>query len=201
VKIPRDIRFSKNVYEESMMEDLNTLVGLNLKRIREDKRLSLDRLAELTGVSKSMLGQIERGESSPTIATVWKISNGLKVSFTALLNSPQADTSLVHKAEIEPLVEDNGKYRLYPFFPIEDGRCFEMYTIEMEKGGYLSAEPHPPGTQEFLTVFTGECTVRAGDEEILVPAGDALRFRADRPHAYHNSGNKLAQISLVIYYS
>ena len=77
------------------MEDLTLLIAQNLKRIREEKRLSLDRLAELTGVSKSMLGQIERGESSPTVATVWKISNGLKVSFTALLSSPQSDTIVV----------------------------------------------------------------------------------------------------------
>ena len=75
------------------MEDLTLLVAENLKRIREEKRLSLDKLAELTGVSKSMLGQIEHGESSPTVATVWKISNGLKVSFTTLLGSPQSDTA------------------------------------------------------------------------------------------------------------
>ena len=61
-----------------------------------------------------MLGQIERGESSPTVATVWKISNGLKVSFTTLLSSPQSDTIVVRQADIGPLIEDNGKYRLYP---------------------------------------------------------------------------------------
>jgi transcriptional regulator with XRE-family HTH domain len=71
-----------------------------------------------------MLGQIERGESSPTVATVWKISNGLKVSFTALLSSPQSDTIVVRKAEIGPLIEEDGKYRLNPFFPIEESRRF-----------------------------------------------------------------------------
>jgi transcriptional regulator with XRE-family HTH domain len=71
------------------MEEPTLVVAQNLRRMREDKKLSLDRLAELTGVSKSMLGQIERGESSPTISTIWKIANGLKVSFTSLLNTPQ----------------------------------------------------------------------------------------------------------------
>ena len=138
------------------MEDLTLLVAQNLRRVREEKRLSLERLAELTGVSKSMLGQIERGESSPTVATVWKIANGLKVSFTALLSSPQSDTSVVRQADIRPLLEDNGKYRLYPLFPIEEGRRFEVYAIEVDGGGSLSADAHPEGTHGiYYRVFRG----------------------------------------------
>jgi XRE family transcriptional regulator, regulator of sulfur utilization len=183
------------------MEEITDLVAQNLKRMREEKKLSLEKLADLTGVSKSMLRQIERGDSSPTIATVWKIANGLKVSFTSLLNAPQCDPTVIRRSEIHPLVEDNGKYRLYPCFPIEDGRRFEVYAIEIEQGGYLSAEAHPEGTQEFLTVFLGELTVRVGEQEYRVGKDDAIRFRADRPHAYHNSGSGLVKVSLVIHYS
>jgi XRE family transcriptional regulator, regulator of sulfur utilization len=182
------------------MDGIQFLVAQNLKNIREEKKLSLDGLAELTGVSKSMLGQIERGESSPTIATLWKIANGLKISFTSLLDAPQTDTAVIKKEEITSLQEDNGKYRLYPFFPIAEGRRFEIYTIEIDKGGYLSAEPHPEGTQEFLTIFSGELTVRVNQEEYQVKEGDSIRFRADRPHTYHNSGSSLAKINLVIQY-
>jgi XRE family transcriptional regulator, regulator of sulfur utilization len=182
------------------MEDLTLLVADNLRKIREEKRLSLDKLAELTGVSKSMLGQIERGESSPTIATVWKISNGLKVSFTELLNTPQSDTVQLNRAKIQPLVADGGKYRLYPFFPVEDGRRFEIYTIEIDPGGVLSAEPHPVGTQEFLTVYAGELTIQVNQSEYRILAGDSIRFRADRPHAYLNSGAELVRANLVIHY-
>jgi len=183
------------------MEEITDLVAQNLKRMREEKKLSLEKLADLTGVSKSMLRQIERGDSSPTIATVWKIANGLKVSFTSLLNAPQCDPTVIRRSEIHPLVEDNGKYRLYPCFPIEDGRRFEVYAIEIEQGGHLSAEAHPEGTQEFLTVFLGELTVRVGEQEYRVGKDDAIRFRADRPHAYHNSGSGLVKVSLVIHYS
>jgi XRE family transcriptional regulator, regulator of sulfur utilization len=183
------------------MEDITWLVAQNLKKIRKEKKLSLDGLAELTGVSKSMLRQIELGESSPTIATIWKISNGLKISFTSLLSAPQTDTTLIPKAGIEPLVEDKGKYRLYPFFPIEEGRRFEIYSIEIEKGGRLNAEPHQIGTQEFLTVYTGELSLRVNEEEYRLSEGDSIRFRADRPHAYLNPGKNLAKINLVISYA
>jgi XRE family transcriptional regulator, regulator of sulfur utilization len=182
------------------MEDLTVLVAQNLKKLREEKKLSLDKLAELTGVSKSMLGQIERGGSSPTIATVWKIANGLKVSFTSLLETPQSDTTLLHQSDISPLLEDNGKYRLFPFFPIEEGRRFEVYSIEIDPGGRLSAEAHPQGTQEFLTLFEGELTVRVDQQDYVLAQGDSIRFRADRPHAYLNSGDSLVKLSMVIHY-
>jgi quercetin dioxygenase-like cupin family protein len=126
---------------------------------------------------------------------------GVKVSFTTLLSSPQSDTSVVRQADITPLVEDNGKYRLYPFFPIEEGRRFEVYTIEIDGGGSLSAEPHPEGTHEFITVFAGELSVRVNGQEYRLATGDSIRFRADRAHSYLNPGDEPAKISLVIHYS
>lgn len=182
------------------MKNLNLVISMNLKRIREDKKVSLDKVAQMTGVSKSMLGQIERGESNPTITTLWKIANGLKVSFASLINQPQSDTVIVTKEDIETLTEDNGKYKAYPFFPYEDGRRFEVYGIEIEKGGYLSAEPHGQETHEFIIVFDGEITIRVENEEYTVKKGESIRFRADKPHSYHNSGGGLTRASMVIYY-
>lgn len=179
---------------------MNLIIAANLKQLRESRKLSLDKTAELTGVSKTMLGQIERGESSPTITTAWKIAKGLKVSFTSLINNPQPDTLVIKKDDITPWPEDNGKYKLYPYFPFEDGRRFEMYSLEIEKGGYFSAETHSEGTQEFITVFDGEITIRVNKEEYTVTSGNSIRFRSDRPHSYHNSGKVLTRLSMVIYY-
>lgn len=187
--------------EVVILENLNMLVALNLKKIREERKLSLDHVAKMTGVSKSMLGQIERGESNPTITTVWKIANGLKTSFTELMRTSQGDAVIIKKDNMEHLVEDNGKYRLYPYFPYESEREFEMYGVEIEKGGYLSADGHGEGTEEFITVFDGELTIRVDNEEFTVSKGDSIRFKADKPHSYHNSGNELSRISMVIYYS
>jgi transcriptional regulator with XRE-family HTH domain len=183
------------------MEDVTQLVSENLKRIREERKLSLEKLSELTGVSKSMLGQIERGDSSPTISTVWKIANGLKISFTTLLNAPQSETTLIRRFEIQPLIEDDGRYQLFPLFPIEEGRRFEVYSIEIQPGGHLNADAHPGGTQEFLTVYSGSLTLRVDEQEHQLGEGDAIRFRADKPHAYQNPGDMLAKISLVIHYT
>jgi len=182
------------------MLELSEIISSNLKQIRSDKKLSLDNVSKLTGVSKSMLGQIERGEVNPTVTTIWKIANGLKVSFTALMKRPQSDIELISRAEATPLVEDNGKFRNYPLFPFEEPRRFEIYALELDPGSYLSADPHPQGTEEFITVFDGEMIVMVKDEEFAVAAGDAIRFRADALHAYHNPGKSIARLSMVIYY-
>lgn len=182
------------------MDNLNLIIANNLKQIRDERKLSLDKVADLTSVSKSMLGQIERGESNPTISTVWKIANGLKISFTDLINTHQSDIVVLSKREVEPLIEDDGRYKLYPFFPYEDGRRFEMYSIDIEEGGHLNAEAHREATEEFLIVFQGKVIVRVNDEEYIINEGDSIRFKADKPHGYCNSGDKLAKISMIIYY-
>jgi XRE family transcriptional regulator, regulator of sulfur utilization len=183
------------------MEEITLLVGRNLKRLREERKLSLDKLADITGVSKSMLGQIERGVSSPTVSVVWKISNGLKIPFTSLTSLPQPATSIIQKASLKVLLEDNGKWRLFPFFPIEENRHFEIYSVEIDPGGQISADPHPQGTQEFITVFIGELTVRVDSREFRITAGDSIRFRADRYHTYENPGKDIAKLNMVIQYS
>ncbi|ATO51521.1 helix-turn-helix domain-containing protein [Brevibacillus laterosporus] len=182
------------------MEEIHLIIAKNLKAFRERKKLSLERVAELTGVSKTMIGQIERGESSPTITTIWKIANGLKISFTSLINNPQPDTKVVLRSESKKLSEDNGKYRVYPYFPFEDERRFEVYSVEIEEGGFLSSDPHREGTEEFLTVFEGELTVRVNNNDYTIRNGDSIRFKADSPHTYHNSGITLTRLSMVLYY-
>ncbi len=182
------------------MEDLNLIIAGNLKKIRDERKLSLDKVAELTGVSKSMIGQIERGESNPTITTAWKLATGLKISFSSLMSVPQPKTIVIRKEDINPFVEDNGKYRVYPFFPYEDSKKFEIFTVEIDKGGYLNAEAHGDNTSEFISVFEGELTLRTENNEFLVEKGNSIRFMADKPHSYHNPGETITTMSMVIYY-
>lgn len=182
------------------MNNYNIVFAKNLKRIREERKLSLDKVADLTGVSKSMLGQIERGDSNPTITTVWKIANGLKISFSALMNDNDTRPIILSKNDVEPIMEDNGKFRVYPYFPYDDRRHFEMHVVEVCKGGYLCSEAHLEGTEEYITVFQGEMTVRVDGEEYIVRTGESIKFNADKNHIYHNFGEELLKMSMVIYY-
>ncbi|WP_373365394.1 helix-turn-helix domain-containing protein [Lysinibacillus sphaericus] len=183
-----------------VLEEIHLIFARNLKAIREREKLSLEKVSQLCGVSKTMIGQIERGESSPTLTTIWKIATGLKVSFTALIHQPQSETEVVLKKDIQVLSEDNGKYRVYPNFPFQEDSRFEIYTIEIDQGGQLSAEGHKEGTEEFITVFAGELMIRVNDHNYTLKSGDSIRFKADRPHDYRNAGDTLTKLGMTIYY-
>lgn len=193
----RYIVYSVGVF---FMEEIQLILAKNLKTIREKEKLSLEKVSQLTGVSKTMIGQIERGESSPTLTTIWKIANGLKVSFTSLINNPQPDTKVVLRDDVQVLSEDNGKYKVYPSFPFQDDRHFEMYTVEIETEGELSSEGHKEGAEEFITVFEGELTIKVNNCQYKLSSGDSIRFKANRSHSYHNLGESLTRLSMTIYY-
>ena len=89
-------------------------IGENLKNIRKSMGLSLDAVSSMTGVSKTMLSQIERSESVPTLATVSKIANGLKIRFDNLLTSPQSlYCDIKYIENISPVVDNDGKILFY----------------------------------------------------------------------------------------
>ncbi len=180
--------------------ELQKIIGANVKAIREHRKLTLDAAAQQTGVSRSMLAQIEKGDVNPTISVLWKIANGYKVSFTSLMDEGESAPLLIRADEVEPLVGGGGRYFNYPAFPFQEDRHFETYQIRIEPGGFLQAQPHMAGTEEYVTVFAGEVEICAGSDIFLLSAGDSLRFRAGTEHSYRNRGDCTAWLSMLIYY-
>ena len=180
--------------------DVTTVVAANAKAIREEKKLTLDAAATATGVSRSMLAQIEKGEVNPTISVLWKMANGYKVSFTSLVERRGEEVRLIRAGEVIPLLEDEGRYENYPIFPFEERNLFETYRIVIKPGGTLSARPHLAGAEEYITVFDGMLQLRAGEECYTLKKGDSIRFRADVPHCYENPGAEETQLSMMIHY-
>ena len=180
--------------------DITNTIAANVKTARELKKLTLDAAAEVTGVSRSMLAQIEKGDVNPTISVLWKIANGYKVSFTALVE-PQKKTIDYIKGATSPLTEDHGRYRIYPTFPFDEAKLFEVYRVEIDPEGSLTALPHMKGTEEFITVFAGSAQITVADQLNTLAPGDSIRFCADVPHGYRNSGNTPVQMTMMIYYN
>ncbi|OXS26668.1 MAG: DNA-binding protein [Acetobacterium sp. MES1] len=181
--------------------DITLIIGKNIKEIREAKKLTLDAAARETGVSRSMLAQIEKGDVNPTISVLWKIANGYKISFSSLLNLQSEETMVILAQSVTPLVEDDGKYINYPVFPFDEKKLFETYRIEIVENGQMSAQPHIQGTEEYVTVFEGAVEISVGAETFRLEKGDSIRFKADVPHAYRNMGITTASLSMIIYYS
>ncbi|MCM2674169.1 helix-turn-helix domain-containing protein [Alkalicoccobacillus plakortidis] len=182
------------------MEEIQLILARNLKQLREKEKLSLEKLSQLSGVSKTMIGQIERGESSPTITTIWKIANGLKVSFSSLIDHPQPESKVILREDVGVVIGDSGRYKVFPLFPFDEEKRFEIYSVEIEKEGKTESPPHKEGTEEYITVYEGEVTISLNEEIYLLKTGDSMRFKADRHHTYFNSGDILTKLSMAIYY-
>lgn len=180
--------------------DINTAVSQNIKHIREQKKLTLDAAAKTTGVSRSMLAQIEKGDVNPTLSVLWKIANGYKVSFTSLIEQSQEQATILPFKDITPIVADGGRYINYPSFTFDEKHLFETYRIAIAPSGSLQAEAHLVGTEEYITVFTGTVEVTVDDAVYSLNEGDSIRFKADIAHAYRNTGSQEAILSMLIYY-
>lgn len=171
--------------------------AVNLKRIRMARKMSLDELSEQTGVSKSMLGQIERGESNPTLGTMGKIVSGLRVEFEDLIAEPALAAYEVDHTKLVPSKEVPGQYTVYNYFPFEKKRNFEIYVIEVEPGGVYYSGAHGEKTTEYVIGIEGTMKLKVGDSEYIVNSQDALFFQSDIEHRYMNEGVGKARIISV----
>lgn len=179
------------------MDYVNRNIAINLKRLRQIKKYSLDFVAEQTGVSKSMLAKIERGEANPSIGCLVKVSSGLRIELNELLNSPR---EAVHQIPIEKMVptkEVEGQYSIYTYFPYEKNRQFEIYGITIhEKGVYYSGS-HGDKTMEYITVTHGVLTLDISGVKYEIRPGDAFRFDTNVEHRYCNEGDEVTRLISV----
>ena len=154
--------------------NLNEIIAVNLKRLRAERGFSLGKLSELSGVSKVMLSQIEKGESNPTINTLWKIAGGLQVSYTKLIDE-QIDAPLLIRKEESVIAEYDG-YRAYHYNTANPARDFEFFNGELDAHKEYTSEGHGMNTHEYLLVTRGEMVLRYGGEDA---DADVLRRAAE----------------------
>ncbi len=159
-------------------ENLKTTIANRLKTYRKDEGLSLDAVAAATQVSKAMLGQIERMESVPTIATLWKIASGLGLSFSSFFGG---ETAPPPEAPLFPADPDMQVAILFPFNP---ATRMEMFDITLRNGHHQQSAAHQPGVIEHVVVMEGRLEMRYENRTETLGEGQALRFHADIPHAY-----------------
>ncbi len=176
------------------MDYMNRNIAFNLKKLRKAKHMSLDEMAEQTGVSKSMLANIERGEANPSIGCLGKIMSGMRVDLKDLLEPPRQDTYHILKEEMVPTKESKGQYCIYTYFPYESERKFEVYGMEISSAGVYYSGSHGENTIEYITVSSGTLTLKVRDRTYQINAGDAFRFDSDSDHWYMNEGTEVVRV-------
>ncbi len=174
-------------------------LGKTIQRLRKAYNLSLSELAEQSGVAKSIISQIERNETNPTLATIWRLSQALDVSIERVLASnddePFIDKS--SRADTPILVSDDGKMRLGIIGWIKTVEWLQWYDVQSEPGGRIDSDAHQRGSVESLSVIEGEFEVDIGDITQRAKAGETLRYRCDRPHTVRCVGNSPGRATMV----
>lgn len=179
------------------MDYLSQNVAKNLHRIRTSRGMSLDVVSEQTGVSKSMLAQIEKGTANPSLGVLGKITSGLRIEFTELIQPPPMEACLVDIHQIEPIKQDDG-FKVWTFFPYEDNRMVEIYRIDIEPGGSYVSGGHGEHTREYLAVTEGVLTLETNGKSYALNKEQMFRFESDQMHIYSNKGTDI--VSLVCFF-
>nr|WP_245398783.1 XRE family transcriptional regulator [Oceaniglobus trochenteri] len=160
-----------------------------LKEARRSKGLSLEAVAKLSGVSRSMVSQIERGESSPTISTLWNLTRALQVDFAGLLDQGADRRIEVIRADAVPTIERLGTgCAIRILSPPDEAGRHEVYDLRFAAGGALLSQPHGQGAREHLTVIEGRLSVTSGETTEHLSAGDTARYPADVAHRIEAEG-------------
>jgi quercetin dioxygenase-like cupin family protein len=149
-----------------------------------------------------MLGQIELGQSAPTINVLWKIARALDVTFSALISARRGGgTVVLRAADTKRLASHDGAFVSRALFPFDEPRRAEFYELRLAPHKRERADPHPAGTVENLVVHAGSATISVAGETHRLEAGDSIVFEADVPHVYENDGPVEAVLYLVMTYA
>jgi transcriptional regulator with XRE-family HTH domain len=181
------MRVAASAGDEVGAAALGRKVADSLRRLRRERGLSLDQLAELSGVSRAALSQIEGARTNPTLSVLWKIAVGLGVPFHALLGTEEGERTRVLRAgDSAPLRSTDGRMESRLLAPAGATVGVDVYELCFAPKGVHRSEAHAAGTTETLVVLTGTLRVTVGDEVYDLAPGDSIFFHADVPHGYES---------------
>ena len=198
-RIARKVRKTSAVTDaESINEDL----GRRVKKLRADRGWSLEELSSVSGVSRSMLSEIERERANPTLSVTYRIARAFGLSLQDLIESADSASSIqVTRANDSAQVFRSDKQcEIRTLSPLNLEKDIEFYEVRLPVDGALASQPHVDGTREFLTLKEGGVNLQSGNFTESLGKGDSATYRADVAHSIANSGKREAVLFLVVLY-
>ena len=181
---------------------INPHLCRRLKQLRAERNWSLDALSKACGVSRSMISQIERNQTNPTLAVMFRIAQAFGMSLGQLVEAPEVTSAVnvIRATDRAFHFRSDKDCQIRTLSPLHLEKDVEFYQVTLQPGGALRSAAHFEGTREFVTVEKGNVRVEsASDAETLNP-GDSASYRADVPHALVNCGRSTAVLFLVDIY-
>ena len=176
-------------------------LGNRLSLLRKRKNMTLDELSTQSGVSKSILSQIERDLSNPTVTTISRIAEALneKLSDFFLKIEVEEISSIESSKETPSITSKDGLCKLNILGAGETVNWLQWYILEMKPKGVLDSGSHGPKTIENLTVLDGQIEVTCGKTKEKLSKGDTFRFQSNREHILKNNLKQKAKVLMVNY--
>ena len=173
---------------EAGAASLSNQLGQAVLKLRKGYGLSLADLSQHSGVAKSIISQIERNETNPTLTTIWRLAHALDVSIESMLRGTEEGPFIEHlgRGTTPIFVSDDGLCRLAVIGWLKTVDWLQWYDFQADPGGVLESAAHLRGSVECLSVLDGELEVEVGETTAAACAGETLRYRCDMPHRIRN---------------
>lgn len=176
-------------------------LGAHVQAARVERAITRETLAERCGLSILMLTEIEAGNVNPTVATVWKIAQGLGIDVHTLTSGDPDAVRIFHTRrhdDVTVVDTDQPGVHITVLTPMEMVEDLEMYLVILQPEGVLGSGAHFPGTEEYLTVLDGSVRVHVGNRIEQLHDGDFIRYQCDVPHRIEAHGERPARVHMVV---
>jgi transcriptional regulator with XRE-family HTH domain len=190
---------------QDMMPGLNQRIAARVRELRAARGLSLDALASKSGVSRSMISLIERGESSPTAVVLEKLAGGLDVTLASLFDAPAAAANVlsgpvVRRADQPQWQDPASGYRRRNVSPPGVPQPMQIVEVHFPPGGRVAfdASARDVRVHQQIWVLDGTIEITLGMERHRLREGDCLAMQLDRPTMFHNPTRKTARYAVVL---
>lgn len=185
---------------DAVTSELAALIGARVRRRRQERGWTLDRLAEASGVSRRMVVNVEQGTTNPSVGTLLRLGDALGTGLPSLVEPPvPAPVSVVRAGAGAVLWTGEAGGRGVLVAGTEPPDVVELWDWTLAPGEQHASEAHSAGTAELLQVQEGTLTVRAGAERVTLGPGDAVTFRGDVDHGYANAAATPARFVLAVF--
>ncbi len=183
-------------------DSINEKLGRRVRKLRGDRGWSLEELTSASGVSRSMLSEIERERANPTLSVTYRIARAFGLSLQDLIESADSASTIqtIRANDHTQIFRSDKQCQIRTLSPLNLEKDVEFYELRLPVGEALRSQPHVDGTREFLTVEEGSVDLRSGNSSQTLGKGDSATYRADVAHTITNSGKRVAVLFLVVIY-
>jgi transcriptional regulator with XRE-family HTH domain len=178
-------------------------IGLFIRSYRMANNESLQALADRSGVSRSMISQVESGQKSPTIMILAKLADAMNISLEDFVKNPKGlnDTQILISTNENVVSKKGSAFVCHQLCAKSNASLCDFYQFYFSEYGKTSFQANPlSGAVKYLWVEQGMLTIHLSSKKIQLKAGQGAKFNASIPHRFENQQGQLVKGTFIVAY-